>query len=120
MNKKGVTLTHARGRVRKLRPVLWRAANPEIRAACRHARAHGLDGPFPNFQVEEPSSRSRWQFGFPGKLLSDANRGLDPQEAAESGMGCWLLRVSVKPYGDTKMRTGWVWVPAGSPREVER
>lgn len=91
------------------------------------AIAHGLNPPFLGFQVdEEPSGRSRWQFGFPEKLLSDVSSMQDTWEAAESGMECWLLRVSAKPYGETKMRKGWVWIltdltswAAGSHCEVK-
>lgn len=59
-----------------------------------------LGQPSSGFQVDqEPSSKSKWQSGFPEELLSGVSSIQSTQEAAEfpcrnSGTACWLLRIS--------------------------
>ena len=48
---------------------------------------------------------------FPREAALRCEQNTGHPGAAESGLECWLLRVSVKPYGKTKMRKGWVWAP---------
>lgn len=74
-------------------------------------QSNALSDPF--LVDKEPYSSPKVAIWFPREAAVRCEQLEKTQEAAESGMECWLLRVSAKPRGETKLRKGSVWLLPG-------